>query len=461
MAGAPATPRPRSAWWRLGTSLSALGLLAAGTAHGQSAPSGRLTMENAVLRALERHPSVAASRASRDEARSGIAAAAAARLPTVGLSASATRYELPMLVTPIHGFSPDQAPPFDRTLLQGAANVGYTLFDGGTRKARVGRARAMAAAADAAVSASEQALVARVVTAYAQALSRQMILDAHDARVAALAAELARSRQRYDVGRAPQVEVLRPEAALASASAERVRYSEALRLAERELARLIGASEEETRSARLVPVRLTDSLLPPLDDLVETGRSASPAVARARRRVAAADAEVAAARGTRWPEVKLGAAYNERGSAGTRSWGEWNVGPTLSFPLFTGGAIAAEVTRARASRREAESQLDLAELQLEQEVDRARSAVEEARAREASLTSATARFAEVARIQKLALETGAGTQTDYLVAEAELLIARASLAEASMNEIAARAELARATGQLNLTWLQRVTEAKP
>lgn len=421
----------------------------------------RLTLIDAVRRGLARHPSVRAARAASDQASAGIAVAAAARRPSVALTASVTQYQEPMLVTPIHGLSTSQAPPFDETLLQGGATMSYTVFDGGARGSRIRRARESAAAADAALAASERDIVARVTTAYVDVHTRRQIVDAHDLRLDALRAELSRARQRFDAGRAPKVEVLRAEAALASAESERVRFAEALDFAERELARLTGARDDEARSARLVPIRLADSRQPPRSVLLQAALDASPALTRARAIVAAADAEVAIARSARWPEIKLSAGFYQRGSAGTRSWGEWAAGTALSFPLFTGGRTDADVARTRAGRREGEEALHLAEYELAQQLDRALSAVAEARARAASLAAATTRFAEVARIEKLALDAGTGTQTDYLIAEADHFAARASLAEATMSEIIARTEVARVTGQLNPAWVERVIASVP
>lgn len=427
--------------------------------RAQEPASSQLTLLDAVDRAIRQHPHVRAAEATRDQAALAATGVSAARLPSLALTMSATRYEHPMLVTPIHGFTAGEAPPFDETLVQGAVAMSYTLFDGGARTARTRQAQEQAAAADAASNGSEQAITARVVTAYVQVLARHAVVDAHDRRLAALEAELSRARLREAVGRAPQVEVLRAEAALASAAAERVRFAEALSLAERDLARLTGVPQEATSASRLVPVRRSDAPLPPRAELLAAAREGSPAMARARRQVAAAGAAVDEAKGAWWPELKLGAAYIQRGSAATRSFGEWSAGTTLSFPLYTGGATGAGVERSRAGQRESQELLRLTELQLAEEVDRACTAVAEARAREASLTSAVARYAEVARIEKLALDAGTGTQTDYLAAEADLLAARASLAEAVMHGVAARTELARVTGQLSPTWLQRELEA--
>lgn len=74
---------------------------------------------------------------------------------------------------------------------------------------------------------------------------------------------------------------------------------------------------------------------------------------------------------------------------------------------------------------------------------------------------AVARFEELVRIERLLLETGSGTETDYLDAEADLLVARANLVEARHGEIAARGELSGAIGQLSLAWLTQTVEDQP
>jgi outer membrane protein TolC len=74
---------------------------------------------------------------------------------------------------------------------------------------------------------------------------------------------------------------------------------------------------------------------------------------------------------------------------------------------------------------------------------------------------AVAQHAEVARIEELALAEGAGTQRDWLAAQAALLLARSALIEAQHAEVSARVELARLTGTLTPNVLQTLVEAVP
>ncbi len=413
-----------------------------------------LTLASAVERALARYPGVEAARARQDEARESLAEAEAARRVRGRLTSSAIQYQEPIPVTPIHGFGPGLFPEFDETLIQSTLAVSYTLYDGGATGARIRAATAQVEGSGAALGAAEQAVAQQVAAAYLAAMGKSEVLSAHETRLRALEAELSRSRQRFEAGKAAHVEVLRAEAALARAQAERVALSSAVANAERELARLLDVPAEETRVARLVPVSLEDPALPPREALAAQGIAASPAVEQARRQIAAAAANVALARSAFRPELRAVGNVNQYGSSELDFTAEWNAGFQVAVPLFDGGATRRRVARAEAVQRTAEEQLRLAELQVRDEVDRTAAAVEEALARAASLQQAVEGFTEVVRIQKLLLDAGAGTQTDYLNAEADLLATRASLAETRNAAVLARTSLARATGQLGPDWLR-------
>lgn len=442
-----------------GAWLALAGLLGAvGRADGQAPEGARLTLGAALERARAHFPALLASRAAAEEAEAAAAEARAARFPALRVAASATRYEEPMIVSPIHGFTPGTVPPFDETLIQSGTSLSYILLDGGARGARIRQARSRAEAAEAALDAAEQWLTARVVATYLDVLGRARVLAAHDRRLDALRVETDRARRRLEVGRAARVDVLRVEAALAVAEAERVRLVHALDNAERDLARLVGAEPEETRAANLATVTLADTTRPDRTELLARALEANPAVRQARREAAAADAGAGAARAARWPELRAVGNYLTFGGGRVDHTAEWNAGVQLWYPLFTGGAIASGIDRAEAARRRAREGLRLAEIQAAQEIDRALSAVEEARARRASLAIAAARSEEVARIERLRLDLGTGTQPDYLDAEADWLVAQAALVDAEYREIAARTELARVTGELSGAWLTATLE---
>lgn len=188
---------------------------------------------------------------------------------------------------------------------------------------------------------------------------------------------------------------------------------------------------------------------------------ASPILESARHRLVASDAAIRSAESGKWPQLQAVGNFLGFGSAAGHFTSEWNTGVQVVFPLFNGGATGQRIARARAAREAAAEQVRNLELQIGGEVDRALSALREASARVTSIESAIRQFAEVARIEQLRLDTGTGTQTDYLTAEVDLLTARATLADLQYAEVVARVELARATGLLDPATLPQLLMVKP
>lgn len=437
-------------------------LLTGGLAVAEPVPAlSNLPLVEAIEQALAQYPTMGVADADLARARAVRGEALAAWFPSLSFSAAATRYEEQMPATPIHGFSPGILPAFNDAVAQYGLNATYTLFDGGRRRGRIRGARAYVAAAGSALDDARQSLMARVIIAYLAVLSGREILAAHDNRLAAMRAELSRAEQFFASERAAKVEILRVEAVLATAEADREHARARLEVAERNLALLVGVDPEQTTAPRLIPVSIVDSTVEANAIISSVALAANPMIARARSRVAAANAELAVTRGARWPALQAGANWLDQGDFDGHRVDEWNVGVSLSFPLFAGGATRQRIAQARADRRVAEEQLRLTEMSLQQQIDQTLARLAETRSRVASLSRAVESSAEVVRIEKLLVKTGSGTQTDYLDAEANLVTARASLAEVRHAEIAARVELARLTGELDLQWVSRKLENQP
>ena len=437
---------------------------AAVRAQAQEGAETRWTLTSAVDHALAGYPSLAASRARVTAAREGVGEARADHGPLIAATIGAAEYQDPVPVTPIHGFGPGTAPAFDDTLVQGGVQASYTLFDAGVRHQKVLQAEAELAASGSALTAAEQAVAARVATAYSEVLARRQTAAAQQARVSAVRAEVDRVGQLLAVGKAPEVDRLRAEAALASAEAEATRADTELDSAERDLARLIGVEVDAVRADRLTPLRQPTAATSDLPDRIQLQQRAiesSPEVARGRSALAGAEATRALARTAYFPKLKTTGAYQELGASELSFSSEWNVALQLAVPLWDGGVTDRRVARATAGVDDARARLAQAELDARAAVDGALASLTDAQARSQALTKAAQRLTEVARIQKLLLEVGSGTQIDYLAAEAEVATTRATLAETASAALVSRVRLALATGDLSIDWLARNLEATP
>jgi multidrug efflux system outer membrane protein len=415
----------------------------------QAPDTTALSLMTAVDRALARYPSVEAARARAEGAAADVGAARAAWLPRLSFDAALNRFEEPMVVAPLHGFDLTNPPLFDRTLVQPQVSFSWTLLDLG-RESRIRAQRALGRAADAAVSSTEAQLMARVVNAYLRVLAAREELAAQDQRLAALTAESQRTAQLLAQGKAARVDALRVDAEAKRARADRIAGASQVEVAEHELGQLAGLPYEAVHGAPLIALTLADTSL--AADTTGAGREPL---------VRAAGAGLAAARAAWIPQLRANGAYIDYGSWGGAFSPQWQVGVMLSYPIFTGGGRVSAIRRAAADDRAAAEQLRGGRLSVEQGVDQALAALREAHARVAALRSAVEQSIEVTRIERLSLEVGSGTETDYLDAEAKLLSARAGLIQARHAEISARVELARMTGELSRGWLAQALERIP
>jgi outer membrane protein TolC len=425
------------------------------------AGQGTLTLSEAVARAERVHPAVAGAEAARARAASGAREARAARFPALALEAGGTHFEEPMLVAPFHRFDLQNLPRFETTLYQGAVSVAYTLFDGSARGARIDRAERLEEAAGAAALGARQVLAAQVAGAYLRVLALREQLDAQRGRLGAVGAEQARAALLFREGRAARLATLRADAAWSGAAADTVAAAGQLEESERALARLLAMPADSVRGRVLTRVRAfettgpaTAATVPERAAVLARALERSPEVARARAQLAAAEHGIGEARAQWLPRVQLGARYVEYGSTAGREAGEWQTGLELGFPLFTGGTRGAARDRAEAEVAAAAAELRAVELRTADGVDAALSAWATAQARVHALRLAVEQAVEVVRIEKLALDRGAGVQTDYLGAEADLLRARAALTDARFAFVLARIEVARLTGELDGAWLR-------
>jgi outer membrane protein TolC len=416
-----------------------------------------LTLEQAVAAALARHPAMVVAEANTGRAEAGAREVHASRLPALSLEANLTRFQEPMVVAPLHGFDPRFPPVFDRTLAQGSLTAAYSAFDGGERSARLRRSESVLEGAALQAEQSRQVLIAEVVRRYAAVLTARRLEQAHGSRVMALGEERARATRLLEEGRVARVVLLRAEATLSGARAELQSAASAVLVGESELARIM-VVDPVLLSGAVLEDAVIRGEAPTRAEALESGLATNPEVRRLRSQARVARTSIDEAASQWWPRLHLGGRYVRYGSGQGDAGGEWQTGVQLSYRLFTGGARPAGMERARWEVRAAEAELAQAELRVAELVERAVETVAATRARTAAWQAAVAQMEEVARIERLALDTGAGLQTDYLAAEAELLRSRAALAESRHAELLARVELARAMGQLTTTWITQNLE---
>jgi NodT family efflux transporter outer membrane factor (OMF) lipoprotein len=311
-------------------------------------------LDRLIAEALHDNPGLAIADARARAAQATAGRADAARAPSVNGSAAVSGARIPTTVLPDAGhFS--------------LAEYGYVSFKwgldlwGGKRaawQAAVGAARA----AEVDARAARIALSVNVARAYAQlgyAFARQDLGQAELERASA-AREL--TRQRVAAGIDNQIQLRQGEAEVASAEQNLALAGRAVDAARSTLAVLLGKGPDRgLQIAR--PQRLQPAAVAVPDTLALGLLSARPDLVAARWRVEAAGKDIESAKTEFLPNISLGAMAGVIGMGGSNPLSLparfYQLGPSLSLPIFDGG-------RLRANLAGRDAQYDLAAAQYNQ-----------------------------------------------------------------------------------------------
>jgi outer membrane protein TolC len=398
------------------------------------------TLAQAIELALARNPGLAAEAARTLESESDYQAAKAPLKPS--LAASAYTNQLngsrlgPLAVTGTSLYTRESL----------VSVVGrQLLYDWGrAARARDAAGRAWDGQRMALMAARDETIYA-VTQSFVRALAAvEFVRVAQDALVRDGAFE-AMAAEFFQVGKATRLDQLKAEAARLDAERSLTAASETEVVAAVRLGQAIGLEAKEV----IVPQgSLSVELLnpPALDQAVESALIRNPDLQRVAHQVEQARALGRSARGAGYPDLALQASlgYRERNLGGGQP--EWLVGLGVSWPLSTGGTIAAGVARADARLAQAEAARRAAVLDVQTQVSDALAAwrIAQSNARAGIRIVATAR--EAVRAAESLYAAGKATALDVVTAQADLARTEGSQVTALTDYALSRARLARLTG---------------
>ena len=403
-----------AAWWRAWDDPLLVRLLDEGT-------STNLTLREAQARLRQ-------SRASLDAARATLR-------PTLGLSGSATRART---------YDPDET----SSAYRAGADAGWEIDLFGRNRRTAEASAAELEAAGLTVEDARLSLRAEIASDYvALRLAQETLALAHSNLAAEVrSAEIARAKGAS--GFSSGSDVAAAEASIATARAAlpaRVAaVSAAARALERLLARPPFALEEELAAPAPIPGAPPPPVAAPAETLARR-----PDVRKAAAALHAATARIGAARAARYPSVNL-AAGAALSAASLSEWSEavksLSLGPTVSLPLFRGGALAAAERQARAAADEALLAYHDTVLAAVHETQELWTRFAAERERTEPLSAAVARDEEALEAALELYRAGKADYTAVIVRQTALFSARQALAQHRADLASLAVSLAKAVG---------------
>jgi NodT family efflux transporter outer membrane factor (OMF) lipoprotein len=409
---------------------------------------GDPVLADLIAQALAASPAIAEAEGRLREARAALGVAGANGAPQATLNGSAQQNR-----TSLNGAFPvGKLPGYDRnfSLFQAGFDASWEVDLWGGQRRAVQSAQAQIVAAQARATDVRLQTVAEVVRAYAQLRGGQAMLAAARADAAAQAETAHLIRQRLAAGESAQSDESRAREAARSAHAPVAGLEADVRTAAFALALLTGRAPEAL--AGLID---TPAALPALPANLAVGMRAD--VLRRRPDVRAAEADLAAATANigvetanLYPRLSLAGGIDPQSRAlGNLATGEslgFVVGPRLSWTLFDGGRVRAQIRAADARADQAAARYTRAVLgalaDSETAINRYGAWVATAAEREAAL-AASARSLELARQRTLA---GEDDRLALLQAQSGFANAQRAAAQAHEAAFEAYAALVKALG---------------
>lgn len=187
-----------------------------------------------------------------------------------------------------------------------------------------------------------------------------------------------------------------------------------------------------------------------------------PDVASAERALAQATARIGVAAAARYPNISLTgsvATYaTQFGDLGRNSSIGWSFGPSITVPIFQGGALQAAQRLAEAERDQAFVAYRAAVLTALEDVENASVALNQERLRRARLAEQAAHARTAANLARLLYDNGASAFLDVLDAERTLFSAEQSLLASDVAVASDYVALAKALGG---GWTEPVGAGEP
>lgn len=420
---------------------------------GQAGPEVRLTLDDAISRAVAASHRVGEFAARRDANDAVVEVARSGYYPQVSALAGYTRTNH---VDPFGVFQPGSGfriiYPDVPDNWRARLDLQWPVYTGGRVAALTRAARDDLAASASDLAAVRSDLRLEVTSAYWNAVTAREAIRVVSEALRRVDAQLADARARLRAGLVPPSDVTQAEARQAL---QRTLLIEAQSGAE---SRLI-ALRRLTGLDQGVPVELVDALTPPdsplrdVTELVDEARRTRPDRRALEARVASAGARRDAAASGRKPQVFAAAGYdyarpNPRIFPRADEWQDsWDVGVNVALSLFDGGRVRAEVASTDAARRAVEERLAEFDTHLDAEVRQARLAVDTSRASLVSTQEAVRSAAETHRVLRNRYAAGVATSTEVLDAQVVQLQAELELTRAQAQARLDQARLDRALGR--------------
>ncbi len=412
-----------------------------------SAGANAESLKAALTAAYANNPNITSALLSVNSAAENVALAKSGKLPSIGVSASATESA---------GIAGGQVGTTSN--YQVGLSYQQTLFDNLKTDANIEQARALAEASTYALRNEEQNVLLSVVNAYMSVILNTQLVKLRQDTMSFYQTQVKASQDRLKIGEGTKIDVSQAQASLASAVASYKAAIAGVQSSQASYVRWVGHKPQNLSGSYSF-----GSLIPSsVDRAIALADDRHPAILAAKAAIRAAQAGSDAANAAFGPTVSVVGTICglECGSGSINTSLAGSVKLSLNVPIYEGGALGAGVRKANIGQIKSSIDAQSARDQVNEAVVTSWSALQNAIAQIDSANSALA--ANQLSLDGVIQERDVGQQTtlDVLNAEATLTTSKEAIITATSNRITAAFSLIAATGRLSARDLGLATPTK-
>jgi outer membrane protein TolC len=297
-------------------------------------------------------------------------------------------------------------------------------------------------------------LLATVKTQFYQVVVNRELIAVQEQSVHLLESQLKDQQNRFEAGTVPRFNVLQAEVALYNQLPLLITAQNNYRISKITLAKTLGLDFQPRRGENPPLEVIGEMPYNPrtiaLAAAIELGKERRPFLKQSRANVLNQLQQVRAAAGQYLPTITATGGGEWVSSPINSSWHDiskgWIAGVQGSMPIWDSGAIAGQVIQQRALFSEAKITYDDDVRQVELEIQQAYSNLQQNQELIKSQEKNVELADEALRLAKARLDAGAGVQLDVLNAQVQLLTAQTTRLQALFGYNSSLAEFDRATG---------------
>jgi outer membrane protein, multidrug efflux system len=382
------------------------------------------------------------------EARAQLAVTRAAQFPQVDAQGSYTNQRFSQKSFPVTAFPGASGLDVQQDFYRTGLDLSFELDLWGRLRRATEAARADLLASAENTRTILTTLISDVAQAYFDLLELDREADVDRQTFASRQASLELVRRRFEDGLTSELDVRRAEQELAAAVAAVPDVERRIAQTENRLSILLGHNPGPIRRGTALDGQRVPPHVPA--DLPSALLERRPDIRQAEQKLISANAHIGEAKAAFFPRISLtgmfgleSASLSELFTGPARAW---QVGPTVTFPMFHGGQLRGNLRAAEARQQQALIQYQQTIQQAFREVDDAlvfRAKAGDIRTQREARVQAAARALDIANLRYI---SGLGTYLDVLDAQRQLFSAQVDLAGTTRDQLTAVVQIYKALG---------------